>query len=64
MLQNLFSSGSQPAGSLLHRVLAPSPQPATLEVSEILRPQIKAMGSMLNWEKGEDCILHSGWGKK
>lgn len=59
MLQNLFSSGTQPAGSLLHRVLAPSPQPATLEVSEILKPQIKAMGSILlgRREKIAFCIV-------
>lgn len=62
MLQNLFSSGTQPAGSLLHRVLTPSPQPATLEVSEILRPQIKAMGSILlgRREKIAFCIVAGG----
>lgn len=62
MLQNLFSSGTQPAGSLLHRVLAPSPQPATLEVSEILKPQIKAMGSILlgRREKIAFCIVAGG----
>lgn len=39
---------SQPAGSLLRRVLTPSPQSAKLEVSEILGPhRIKATGLIL-----------------
>jgi hypothetical protein len=50
---------SQPAGSLHCRVQAPSPEPATLEVSEILGPQIKAKGSIL-LGRMEFCVVDGG----
>lgn len=67
MLQNLLSAGNHSlqaactAGSRLR-----SPQPATLEVSEILGPQIKAKGSILlgRREKIVFCVVDGKKKKK